>query len=160
MDQAAFTEKMQAYGQTLYRTARSMLRSDDDCQDALQEAVLKAWAGRDRLREERFFCTWLTRIVINECRNIQRRKARMPLSNQLDHAADIAVPEGNGIMALVDALPEKQRLAVALHYVQGMPIAEAARILRVPQSTVRGRLFEARKALRLELTQEEEARAK
>lgn len=58
-------------------------------------------------------------------------------------------------MALVDALPEKQRLVLALHYVEGFSIAEVAQILRVPPSTVRGRLFEARRALRLELAKEE-----
>ena len=158
MEQAAFTEKVEAYRQTLYRTARSILRSDEDCQDALQEAVLKAWACRNRLSDERFFCSWLTRIVIHECRNIQRQKAKMPVSGQVDHPAVMPPIMDGEVMTLVDALPEKQRLAIALHYVQGMPIAEAARVLRVPQSTVRGRLFEARKALRLELTQEEEAR--
>ena len=154
MNKETFEKTVEVYGQTLYRTARSLLKSDEDCKDALQEAVLKAWASLEKLREEDYFCTWLTRIVINECRNIQRRKAREIPSVWVKEAS--TPTDANEIMTLVDALPEKQRLAVALHYVEGLPVQEVAHILRVPRSTIRGRLFEARKALRVELTQEED----
>ncbi len=155
MDRETFARQVDLCGQTLYRVARSLLRNEEDVRDALQEAVLKAWAALPRLREERYFSTWLTRIVMNECRNIQRRGARVFPAAE---AGESVMPqETNDVMELVNALPEKQRLAVTLHYVEGLPLGEVARILRVPHSTVRGRLFEARKALRLELTAEEEA---
>ncbi len=173
MDQERFVAQVDACAQTLYRTARSLLASPADCQDALQEALTKAWASRQRLREERYFRTWLTRIVINECRNIGRQRMRVvPVAlpeemagaqKRTDEAIPTAGPDASmdafsnvltdsqkTLTALVEGLPEKQRLAVVLHYIEDLPIAEVARILRVPQSTVRGRLYEARKALKLE----------
>ena len=163
MDHDTIVGHVERYGQTLYRTARSLLASEEDCMDALQEAVTKAWASRSRLREERYFRSWLTRIVINECRNIQRRQARVVPTEAMEaagrkgaDAGPVAQPgdQARAIMALVDALPEKQRLVIALHCVEGLPVAEVARILRVPHSTVRGRLYEARKALKLEWDEE------
>ena len=58
----------------LYRIAHSLLWNDADCADAIQEAITKGWMKKATLREVCFFETWLVRILINECRNIQRRE--------------------------------------------------------------------------------------
>lgn len=153
LEQDTFVDKINEYSQPLYRTARSMLRHEEDCEDALQEAIAKAWASRANLRNEAYFRTWMMRIVINECHNIQKHRKRAIVSSSLESYAQSAVQEEDheGIHAVIDALPDKQRVAVMLHYVEGLPVAEVARVLRVPQSTIRGRLFQARKALKLEL---------
>lgn len=153
LNQEAFVKGVDEYAGVLYRAARSMLQNEEDCRDALQEAVAKAWASRRSLRNDAYFRTWLMRIVINECRNVQRHQMRVIPSEAVAAQADQrqSREEANDILAMVDALPEKQRVATVLHYVEGLPVAEVADVLRVPQSTVRGRLFEARKALKLEL---------
>ncbi|MEA5016681.1 MAG: RNA polymerase sigma factor [Candidatus Limiplasma sp.] len=160
LDQDTFVQKVDEYAQVLYRTARSMLCRQEDCEDALQEAVAKAWASRGSLRNEAYFRTWMMRIVINECHNIQRHRKRVLPSGDIEGALEAARQEPREkegrILALVDALPEKQRVAAVLHYVEGLPVEEVAKALRVPQSTVRGRLFQARKALKLELTSQKE----
>ena len=79
MDKDSFARAVEAAGDMLYRVAFNLLRNNDDCRDAMQEAALKAWIKRGTLRDEGRFTTWLTRILINECRNIQRRRSRLPL---------------------------------------------------------------------------------
>ena len=65
MDKDFFVEEIEAHSGMLYRVAYTILRDDDACRDALQDAALKAWEKRSTLREERFFLTWITRILIN-----------------------------------------------------------------------------------------------
>lgn len=146
----------------LYRVARSMLRNDEDCKDVLQEAILKAWAARHKLREERYFSTWLTRILINECKQLMRKRRGIlvPLESVGGLRGDADVPDIS-VQDAVDRLPEPLRVAVVLHYTEGFSIEEIASILRVPATTVKGRLYQARKALRMDLggeTEEEVSR--
>lgn len=136
----------------MYHVACGLLHSDADRQDAMQQALLKAWEKRHSLRNEGFFKTWLIRILINECRNILRMQGRVrpveTLPEETVPAYDMALRD------LIDRLPEKQRLCVILHYMEGMPVQDVARALGVPTATVRGRLMQARKQLKLELTED------
>lgn len=155
LDKAFFEQIAQNKAQTMYRVACGLLRHDADRQDAMQNALLKAWEKRHTLRDEKLFTTWLIRILINECRNIARAGQRVIPMETLPEtpapAYDMTARD------LVDRLPEKQRLCVILHYLEGWPVKEVAQALKVPQATVRGRLMQARKALKLELTKEEAA---
>ena len=147
MDKSEFTRRVTDMQDRLYRVACGMLRERQDRLDAVQEAVLKAWAKRDGLRNKDYFETWLTRILINECRNLQRAKRRtLPLE-----AAPERGTEGNIDIPLRDAvlaLDEKLRLVVILHYMNGYSVAEVARILRLPEGTVKTRLRKARGELK------------
>ena len=67
-----------------------------------------------------------------------------------------ASPPDLSVTDAVERLPEKQRVVVMLHYLEGLPTEEIARLLRIPGSTVRGRLSSARQSLRLQLSEEEE----
>ena len=68
MDRQFFIASAQAMERSMYCIARSYLRCEADCEDALQNALLRAWEKRNTLREERYFRTWLTRILINSCK--------------------------------------------------------------------------------------------
>lgn len=156
MEKETFAALVMDRREMLYRVARTLLRSEDDCRDALSEATLHAWEKRHTLRDEQLFSTWMTRIVINECYTLLRaqKKHRTLLER-------IVVPDAQAQTPALDALhglPESLRLPVVLHYVEGYSVKEIARMLRVPTSTVRGRLERGRRALRLELSEEEEAR--
>lgn len=159
MDKQQFVAKVTAREQTLYRVARSMLRNEADEQDAVQEAVLKAWAKRNTLREERYFATWLVRILINECKSIHRKQSRLVLmATWVEDSLGESHADMHGELdAMLDTLPERLRLPVVLHYVEGFPVKDIASMLHCPQGTIKKRLFDARKALRLELEQEKEA---
>lgn len=154
MEKQAFVALVEQKSQTLFRVARAILRNEEDCNDALQEAILKAWASRHRLRSPQYAGTWITRIVINECHNILRKQAKYVLVAEVSAAGAYAPADADVHMAL-DALPETLRLPVVLHYVEGYSYQEIASLLCIPLVTVRNRLFSARKKLRLALEPEE-----
>ncbi len=158
MDKQAFLTQVMAQEQTLYRVACSLLRQEADRMDAVQEAVYKAWANRHKLKEERHFATWLVRILINECHTICRKQARLVLVSAWTQEHAVTDPQGlgDGLTAMVDGLPEKLRLPVVLHYVEGFSLKEIASMLRCPLGTVKKRLHDGRKALRLAYEQGEE----
>ena len=72
MDKQEFADRVHAMQERLYRMTYGQLREEQDRRDAVQEAILKAWQSRERLRDPAYFETWLIRILINECHNIQR----------------------------------------------------------------------------------------
>ena len=73
MDRTEFRSRVRGCERRLYRVARTMRLSDPDCEDAVQEALLKGWSRLSTLRVEDYFETWLIRTLINECRNLYRR---------------------------------------------------------------------------------------
>jgi len=147
MDKQTFAEQVTNMERSLYRVARSYLTADADCADAVQEALLRAWAARDTLREPRYFRTWLTRILINECKTALRKRARVQL---IDPAALPEPPPQITPVPLADALnalAPRDRAPLVLHYLEGYSVQETARLLNVPQGTVKCRLHRARKRL-------------
>lgn len=154
MDRQFFIASAQAMERSMYCIARSYLRCEADCEDALQNALLRAWEKRSTLREERYFRTWLTRILINSCKETLRRQRRESPSADFPEAA---APQGSdpALWESLRALDEKYRVIVVLHYRDGYSVREIASILRVPESTVKTRLFRARQQLKSLLEREE-----
>ena len=155
MNRQEFTRRVLALEGRLYRISCGMLRSPQDRQDAVQEAVLKAWQKLDGLRNEKFFETWLTRILINECYNLlAARKTQLPL----EEAPELPAADEGGNRELRDALlglDEKLRLPVILHYMEGYRVREIAGILGLPEGTVKTRLARAKRELKKYLEEEE-----
>ena len=146
MLQADFTRRVRACERRLYRVAHSMLPRECDCEDAVQEALLRAWDRLDTLREEKYFETWLMRILINQCRTFYRRRPPEPAELTEDI---VQVPsEETPLLEALMALPRKQRVTLELHYIEGYSVAETARILRLPEGTVKWRLSRGRALLR------------
>ena len=152
MERKFFIAEIETCSDMMYRVAWSILRNEADVQDALQDAVLKAWEKRDKLREEKYFRTWMTRILINVCYDTQRMHRKIvPLDKIPVQSA--SAPDPDLAMAL-EALPEKLRLPLVLCYSEGMTYEEAADVLRIPMTTLRGRLRRGKKELRKELDAE------
>ena len=152
MDKDFFVREIEAHSSMLYRVAYTILRNDDACKDALQDTALKAWEKRHTLREECYFRTWITRILINTCYDTQKKRRRLVSLDEIPEPS-IAPPDPMLEMAL-QALPEKLRLPLVLCYSEGMSYAEIAQALHIPVATVRGRLHRAKGELRKELNAE------
>ena len=153
MTTEVFAQRIVEMQPTLYRISYSLLRKSHDRDDAVQECIRKAWEKQARLRDDRTMKAWVSRILINECYNILRRSCRESPSEGLPEAK--RPPDAHP--ALHDAvlcLPDKLRLPVVLHYMEGYELAEIAGMLRLPGGTVKTRLMRARKQLR-ELLEEE-----
>lgn len=167
-DDAAFERIMRRHNRLLFRTARSILRSDAEAEDALQEAYLRAWRALASFRSEARLSTWLVRIVINEALGRRRRRGAQVLA--FDATTDLAdvsmeeVMEGNPddrpdraamrtevralMEARIDALPEVFRTVFMLRAVEEMDVDEISAALDLPEATVRTRFFRARGLLR------------
>lgn len=76
-DREAFSRLIREIQGELYRMARTLLNRDEDCADAIQEAILKAYRSVPKLREPAYFRTWMFRILIHECRRIYHKEKRM-----------------------------------------------------------------------------------
>ena len=153
MDRGFYIAGSEACSDMMYRVAWSILRNDDDVQDALQEAALKAWEKRNRLKEKRYFRTWITRILINVCYDAQRKHRRTVPLDVIPEETYASVPDPELAIAL-NAVPEKLRLPLVLCYSEGMTYEEAAGALRIPTATLQGRLRRGKEALRKELKAE------
>lgn len=149
MSDQEFMARTRFMERKLYRIARAILRSDADCADAIQEAVFKGWMKKGSLRQAQYFETWLVRILINECRNLIRKQKGAPLP--LNEAAVGTQPgpeEDPQLRAALMELPEKYRMPLLLHHLEGYGLADIARMLDMPQTMVKSRLHQARGALR------------
>ena len=146
MDRQFFIASAQAMERSMYCIARSYLRCEADCEDALQNALLRAWEKRRTLREEQCFKTWLTRILIRVCVDMQRRKKRVIVSDNLPEQIAPEPPDPL-LREAIEQLEPTLRAAVVLYYLEGYDIRETASLLRVPQGTVKSRLSRARRQL-------------
>lgn len=153
VDEQTFTAEVQAMERTLYRVSRSILPTWEDCADAVQEALTKAWAKRGTPQPE-YFRAWLTRIVINECHNLGRKKKRVVLVAEIEPTRhDLAPAADEALQEAISTLPERLRMPLHLHHLEGFSLEEVAKMLRVPVGTVKSRLHQARKQLRAQLTE-------
>lgn len=145
MDDDAFARAIVALTDTLYRVSAAQLRQRADQEDAVQECLRRAWEKRRTLREERYLQTWLIRILINECHRMQGSMKRVSPQDELPL---VSRDHPSYLRDVFVSVPEKYRLPMLLHYIEGMSVAETAQALRIPQGTVKSRLARGRKALR------------
>ena len=167
-DAHAFELIMRRHNQLLFRTARSILKSDSEAEDALQDTWLRAWRALDSFRADARLSTWLVRIVANEALGRLRRKSAqvIPLdaamtSPEPDLQAALTEDSDHGperfamraelrklLEAGIDDLPEAFRTVFMLRAVEEMETSEIAEALGIPEATVRTRFFRARSLLR------------
>lgn len=173
-DEASFEGIMRRHNQLLFRTARGILKSDADAEDALQEAYLSAWRALGTFRAEAKLSTWLVRIVINEALGRLRRPSAqvIPLDIDLEGSELQAErwmeddpsqdPERAAQRAemrrlmeeRIDKLPDVFRTVFILRAVEELSVEEVSQALQIPPATVRTRLFRARSLLRDSLSRD------
>ena len=132
----------------LYRIAQAILWREADCLDAVQEAVFRGWMKKGSLREAGQLEVWLTRILVNECRDMLRRRKREPLALVTDIPESDSLCEDLHLRQALRRLPEKYRLLLVLHHLEGYSVEEVSMMLGIPKKLVVSRLHQARRALR------------
>lgn len=152
---AWFAKEIERAKTSMFRIAFSILRNPADCEDATQNAILKAYAHLDRLSDRKLFRTWFTRILKNECFEILRN--RQPLANIEEHDTgyEMQVPDLDLIRAFESLSPE-DRLVVTLFYFEGYKTAEIAKLMDVNEGTLRSRLSRARASMKKQLSDKEQ----
>jgi RNA polymerase sigma-70 factor (ECF subfamily) len=155
-DREAFDVLMGAAYHRLYAIARRILRDGYAAEDAVQDALVRAWRDLRGLRDRDRFDAWLHRLLVNACKDQVRRRGRRPTEVAV---TAIGEPAGeDGIRQLIDRdeleraflrLPIEQRAALVLTHHVGLSGAEVAAILGIPAGTVYSRLHYGAEAMRL-----------
>ena len=157
-DRNAFGEVVRRTQDRAIMAARALVGNAHDAEDAAQEAFVKAFESLGQLRDPRRFRAWFARILTRLALARRRRPrpgrlgdadALVPLREGPDHARLDAVQRE------VDALPEKYRAPIALHYLAGLSYRETAAALGIPEKLVRSRLHDARARIRRRMSRGE-----
>jgi RNA polymerase sigma-70 factor (ECF subfamily) len=157
-DVAAFERLMRRYERLVLVTALRLAGSMPDAQDISQEVFLKLYRNLGKLEEDAL-TTWLYRVTVNACYDLRRRRGRRPES-PVEEAGQLAAAGDNPQQALTEAerrrvlelslrmLPEKERAAIVLRDLEGLPTPEVARVLGSSEATVRSQISKGRVKMR------------
>jgi RNA polymerase sigma-70 factor, ECF subfamily len=156
-DRESFGALVARHEKAVWATAWRILRDEHAASDAAQEAFLHAFHHLGELREPGLFGVWLLRIARREAVRLARRRTRHvaqplvgdvnPASNGQKSTPSLSV-DSERLLAALARLPEVERLVVVLHYLEGQPVAEIARMLGRPLGTVTKQLSRAIKRLK------------
>lgn len=144
----AFAKAVTEMTQTLYRVSCSQLPNEADREDAVQEALRRAWEKRGSLRNEEYLRTWVVRILLNVCHDIQREGKRMIPAEEIPGPDVPSAEEPVDLKECLLRLDERERIPILLYYLEGFDIGQIAAVLRIPRGTVKSRLHRGRDQLR------------
>ncbi|SFJ44664.1 RNA polymerase sigma-70 factor, ECF subfamily [Paenibacillus sp. UNC496MF] len=147
-DRDAFIKLIKETELSQYTVARSILKGEEDCADAIQETILKAYGSIGSLKSPAYFKTWLIRILINECNSILRKRKRPVEAGMNNHfpsnAVETKAVERIILQDAINQLEDSLRLVVTLFYFEDMPVKSIADCLGLSQGTVKSRLHRSR----------------
>lgn len=148
MDKQTFQSNVLASEEMLYRVSKSICFYESDCEDAVQQAILNAYAKLDSLHEEKYFRTWITRILINECYRVNKLKSREVSFAEYALTSEAVEDNYSFVFTEIMKLPSKIRIVIQLYYVEDYSVSEIASILHIPSGTVKSRLSKGRAKLK------------
>jgi RNA polymerase sigma-70 factor, ECF subfamily len=148
-----------------YRLAGLILGDAGEAEDAVQDALLRAWRSVAGLRDADGFSAWFDRILVNGCRDRLRRRKTIhfiPLDTTIDPATEVdqlrELAEHDALVAGLRMLDPDERVVVVLHYWADLSVQDIADRTGSPVGTVKSRLHRARAVLRRYLETDPEAR--
>jgi len=154
-DHAAFEQLATASIDRLFALAARVLRDHAAAEDAVQDALLHAWRDLRALRDASRWDAWLYRLLLNACRDEQRRRQRRPVAivpNLADQATlddDVeAVARRDELERGLRRLSVEHRMALAMHFYLDLRPGQIADLLGIPEGTVVSRIHYGSRALR------------
>lgn len=159
---------LRRYNQRLFRVVRSYISRDDDVQDIMQDAYIKAYTKLEQFHNESSFSTWLIRIGINEALQFLRKSKhqatkygrttsleslfQLPDTDEMSPEKQVLTDETRlSVEHAVDLLPEKYKVVFVMHQIEGLSNPEIAACLHLTDSNVKVRLHRAKNILKDEL---------
>lgn len=148
-DKDAFNILIKENLNSLYIVARGILNSEYDIEDAIQSTILKAYEKILYLKNEEFFKTWLTRILINECNDIIRKNKKITYieDSQINNEAYDDKYKNLDLIKAMNKLSYDLKITMWLFYFNDMSIEEISNTLKIPKGTVKSRLNRGREKL-------------
>lgn len=135
----------------LVRLAMNILHHPEDADDAVAEALCKAWERREQLRSPDKMRSWVAKITVNTALSMIQKRKRVELVESMDDYPTTAEPgyPHSGIWHEIESLAEQDRTLVYLYYIYGFSQKEISAILNIPTGTVKSRLYAARQKLQV-----------
>lgn len=140
-------QAVRTYGDMLYRISIVMLKNHADSEDAVQETFIKYMLKSPDFENENHEKAWLITVCTNKCRDILRKQSRAASDGEEILRNIAADEESHDILEALLELPEKFRIVMTLHYVEGYKVDEIAKIIGKTSSAVKMRLSKGRKLL-------------
>ena len=125
-----------------------MLQNQPDAEDAVQQTVLKYMLKAPVFDSSEHEKAWLLKVAANHCRDMLRFRSRHPQVTLEQLTEYLTDPENSGILDALMTVPEKYRIVMLLHYVEGYPTDEIAQMIGKTPSAVKMRLQKGRKLLK------------
>ena len=151
-DEKAFDELIIMVKREMYLIAKAKLKNEDDISDAIQETIFACYKNIHKLRENKFFKTWLVRILINECNKVLKGKKKN-VSYDGKNMENYLKDEDNsleniGFDILIRDLKDDEKLILTLYYYFEYSSKEISKILKINESTIRSKISRAKEKLR------------
>lgn len=144
-----FAEGVKKYQSDLYRLAMFYMKNDADAQDAVGDAVLKAFENRNALDDKEKFKSWILTILANTCQTTLKKKKRIVYVEDVWKNEEPVSKKPDEMRELVLELEDEFRQVVVLYYYVGLSVGEISSSLGVSKGTVKSRLARARKKLKV-----------
>lgn len=158
MNKKEFAASVEAIRNKLYRTAYMYLGNEASAYESIDEAVYKALKSLKNLRQPEYFNTWITRILINVCKDELSRIKRLQPEENITinmNSTDEIDTDSLSLKEIISRLPEDLKEIIILRYFSGFTLAQTAVSLNMPQGTVVTKQRRALSILKLELSEEE-----
>jgi RNA polymerase sigma factor, sigma-70 family len=147
-DKDAFVRLINNNKSSMYRIALSILRNKHDIEDSIQNAIVKSFQNINYLKKDEYFKTWLIRILINECKNTLIKNKKIVNLDFIDNTESISLDSSKlELTSAVNSLEADLRIVTTLFYFEDIPQKDIAKLLNIPEGTVRSRLSRARSKL-------------
>lgn len=148
-DKNAFMALIEQNQLALYRAAKAILHREEDVEDAVQEAICKAFYKLSDLRQPKYFKTWLTRILINCCYDLLRQqKGLVPLEILPEEGVSEERETSLDVQQVLRDLGENDRLVLTLYYLNDISVKDIVGMLAISEGAVKQRLSHGRKKFR------------
>ena len=152
-DKLAYQRLIETLSVYLYNIAQAMLKNDEQAADAISNTILKAYTKIKTLKKPGYFKTWISRILINECKDILRKNKKVVYIEDYYNQANeqeidtISKEEKIDVIDAINKLDKKTKDVVILYYYNELKIEKIATILNLPEGTVKSRLNTAKNKL-------------
>lgn len=143
----------------LYKTGMVILKNDSDVCDAIQNTLFSAYRNLEKLENEHYFSTWITRIMINKCYDIIKMNKKVVYLNEQMEKEDFyydTYKEESLVEKALNSIDQDLKMVSVLFYYDGFSVREIAEMCNIPEGTVKSRLARSREKLYLLLKEEGE----
>ena len=148
IDKETFSELVREYSPNMYRLAVAILQNSHDAQDAVGEAVLRAYENLDKLRKKDKFKAWIMQITANEARKLYGKQKKTFATEHMEELLPAFEDEHHELWDAVMKLDSVFREVIILFYYERLSIKEICVVLQIKEGTVKSRLSRGKKQLK------------